>query len=308
MKKLVLLSALFLSAAVGFAQKTDARYHHPDQGGPSGYYTNSYSPPEMSPQEFAGAQNMIGGRAFDDDRLTVAMQVARGNRLSSGQVRVLLDLFSFESTRVAFAKGAYDHVIDPYNYWAVNDGFRFSSSIDELNDYISTHGVTGQVIMTSGSYGVNSGAPACGGGQTSYSTGTMSASGGVVVGHPAPVGNVGVNSYYNGAPGHCVTPAPMPVPVCMAEADFQRIFCSVRDRSFDSDRLAIAKQAFGSRLMSADMVRRMLAAFSFESSRLEFAKFAYAQTIDRHNYYIVNDGFTFSSSIRDLERYIQNFR
>lgn len=304
MKKLVLLSALLLSfAAVGLAQKTEARYHHPGQGGPSGYAAYPYSPPEMSPQEFAGAKNMIDNRPFDDDRLTVAMQVARGGRLSSAHVRELLELFSFESSRLAFAKGAYDFVVDPMNYWTVNDGFRFSSSIDELNDYLEGHVVTGQVIMTSGSYGVNSGAAPVGGGPSSYSTGTMSASGGVIVGSPAPVGNVGVNSYYGG-PGHCAAP----MPVAMPEHDFNRIFCSVRDRCFDSDRLAIAKQAMGSRLMTADMVRRMLAAFTFESSRLDFAKFAYAQTIDRHNYYVVNDGFTFSSSIRDLERYIHNFR
>ena len=303
MKKLVLLSALFLSAVVGFAQKKEARYHHPDEGGAAAYYGNPYSPPEMSPQEFAAARDMIGRRPFDDDRLTVAMQVAAGNRLSSAHIRNLLELFSFESSRLAFAKRAYVHVTDPYNYWVVNDGFRFSSSIDELNDFLSAHAMTGQVVMTSGSYGVNSGAPVHGGGQTSYSTGTMSASGGVVVGGPAPVGNVGVNSYYGG-PGHCVAPVPVPMP----EHDFHRIFCSVRDRSFDSDRLAIAKQACASRLMSADMVRRMLAAFSFESSRLEFAKFAYGLTVDRHNYYVVNDGFTFSSSIRDLECYIRNFR
>jgi hypothetical protein len=302
MKKLVLLSALLLSAAVGFAQKTEARYHHPDQGGASGYYGHSYSPPEMSPQEFAAAQNAIGRQAFDDDRLTVAMQVAAGNRLSAAQVRMLMELFSFESTRLAFAKQAYGHVIDPYNYWAVNDGFRFSSSIDELGAHINAHAMTGQVVMTSGSYGVNSGAPVVGG-PTTFSSGTMSASGGVVVGQPAPVGNVGINSYYG---GHC--PAPAPVPVCMMESDFNHIFCTVRDRCFDSDRLAIARQAFANRLMSAGMVRRMLEAFTFESSKLAFAKFAYGLTVDPHNYYVVNDGFTFSSSIRDLDRYIQNFR
>jgi hypothetical protein len=46
--------------------------------------------------------------------------------------------------------------------------------------------------------------------------------------------------------------------------------------------------------------------FSFESTRLDFAKFAYAYTLDLRNYYKLNDAFTFESSIDDLDKYIQS--
>jgi hypothetical protein len=44
--------------------------------------------------------------------------------------------------------------------------------------------------------------------------------------------------------------------------------------------------------------------FSFESSRLEFAKFAYKYTWDINNYFLLNDAFDFESSIDELNKYI----
>jgi hypothetical protein len=45
--------------------------------------------------------------------------------------------------------------------------------------------------------------------------------------------------------------------------------------------------------------------FSFEDTRLEFAQYAYAYTLDLRNYYKLNDAFTFESSIDELNKYIQ---
>jgi hypothetical protein len=44
--------------------------------------------------------------------------------------------------------------------------------------------------------------------------------------------------------------------------------------------------------------------FTFENNRLDFAKFAYAYTFDTGNYYLVNDAFTFETSIDELNAYI----
>jgi hypothetical protein len=293
MKNALLISALVLSASFGIAQDSKTgRFHHGNpHGGAPGYQGNYYSPPVMAPDEFARACDAIRRPGFDDDRLAVASQVARGGMLSSAHVATILGLLSFESTRLEFAKYAYHHVVDPYNYYVVNDGFSFSSSISDLNNYLSTVSVGGQVVGTSGSYGSNGG----GGNTVTYSTGTMTATGGISGG--APSGNVGVNSYNGGCN--------MPVAIC--EADFERIVCTVRNRSFDSDRLLVAKQAVEGRWINSGMVLRIMRLLSFESSRLDFAKFAYRLTVDPQNYYLVNDGFSFSSSSRDLDCYIRAF-
>ena len=49
-----------------------------------------------------------------------------------------MKLFSFEDSRLDFAKFAYGHTYDLGNYYQINSAFTFSSSVDELNDFIAT--------------------------------------------------------------------------------------------------------------------------------------------------------------------------
>ena len=44
--------------------------------------------------------------------------------------------------------------------------------------------------------------------------------------------------------------------------------------------------------------------FSFEDSKLDFAKYCYGYTYDLGNYYMVNDAFDFESTIEELNNYI----
>jgi len=104
------------------------------------------------------------------------------------------------------------------------------------------------------------------------------------------------------APNH---PAP-PVyaPPYMSDYDFMHLRASIVRLSFDSSRLNLAKQGVSSNIVTAAQVRELMSLLTFESNRLELAKFAYHYTFDKHRYFIVNDAFTFSSSIRSLDRYI----
>ena len=45
--------------------------------------------------------------------------------------------------------------------------------------------------------------------------------------------------------------------------------------------------------------------FTFENNRLEVAKYAYRKTVDKHNYFQLNEALTFSSSKDDLARFIR---
>ena len=56
----------------------------------------------------------------------------------------------------------------------------------------------------------------------------------------------------------------------------------------------------------ASQVKEVMGLFSFEESKLEFAKFAYDRTTDKNNYYIVNDAFDFEASIEALDNYIKS--
>jgi len=92
----------------------------------------------------------------------------------------------------------------------------------------------------------------------------------------------------------------------MSEYDFSMAKNSIESKSFEDSKLTLAKQVFDSKCMLCIQVKEIMKLFSFEESRLEFAKYAYGYTYDLSNFYIVNDAFSFESSIDELNKYIRS--
>jgi len=88
---------------------------------------------------------------------------------------------------------------------------------------------------------------------------------------------------------------------------FEDLKISLQNADFESDRRMIAEQAVVTNSVIADDIYRILMFFDFESTKLEFAKFAYPHCEDKNNFYRVNDAFSFSSSIRELNDYILTY-
>lgn len=109
----------------------DDHYVMPGYSGPIG------CPWPMQPGDFNSAKQSIASKSFEDSKFTLAQQIFNSNCLTSDQVRDIMGLFSFEDTRLDFAKYAYGRTFDLGNYYKVNDAFTFESSIDELNDFIN---------------------------------------------------------------------------------------------------------------------------------------------------------------------------
>ncbi|MGD0710851.1 MAG: DUF4476 domain-containing protein [Bacteroidales bacterium] len=115
----------------------------PVQGQPA-YVLPGYSGPvgcpyPMSRENFESLKKTISSKSFEESKLDIAKQVLTTNCLLSSQVREIMKLFSFEDSKLTFAKYAYGHTFDIGNYFKVNDAFSFESSIDELNKYISAY-------------------------------------------------------------------------------------------------------------------------------------------------------------------------
>jgi len=89
---------------------------------------------------------------------------------------------------------------------------------------------------------------------------------------------------------------------------FQSMKQTLRRENFENTRLTLAKEMFDRNNIEAAQVREMLQMFSFESNKLELAKYAYRNTVDKNNFYSVYDVFSFSSSRDELSRYINSFR
>jgi hypothetical protein len=92
----------------------------------------------MNSGTFANAKKQVEGQSFEENKLQVAKQVLKTNCISTAQIKEMLGQFSFEKTKVDYAKYAYDKCTDQGNYFNLNDAFSFSSSVTELNDYINS--------------------------------------------------------------------------------------------------------------------------------------------------------------------------
>ncbi|MFN3917374.1 MAG: DUF4476 domain-containing protein [Flavobacteriales bacterium] len=109
------------------------------------------------------------------------------------------------------------------------------------------------------------------------------------------------------------TPAPTPTPApapsnsgaAMDAGSFSNFMSAVKTESFDNDKLTLVKTYLNNSWLTSDQVAQMMDAFSFEKNKLEAAKFAWHRVTDPNSYFIVNKKFSFSSSGRDLNKYIQ---
>jgi len=90
----------------------------------------------MSNTDFEQAKATLEDISFDDTRLSTAKQIISSNCLNSGQVLSIMKLFSFEESKLDFAKTAYGYCMDRNNYFKVVNAFTFDSSKNELNHYI----------------------------------------------------------------------------------------------------------------------------------------------------------------------------
>jgi len=95
----------------------------------------------------------------------------------------------------------------------------------------------------------------------------------------------------------CVNPA--------SDSDFSSIRSSIESKTFRDDKLTVFKQVLRSRCFSTDQVKTMMSMFTYEDDKLEVAKLAYSKTVDQSNYYRINDAFTYSSSIDELNEFLE---
>lgn len=117
-----------------------------------------------------------------------------------------------------------------------------------------------------------------------------------------------------GRPINPIQPAPqVPVvcqpvipagPVAMSTYEFNQLMKTLNNTSFESTRMQILKQAMPYNFFTTQQVRELMSTFWFESSKLEVAKAAYTKTVDQYNYYLVNNEFSFGSSVRELGDYL----
>ena len=82
----------------------------------------------------------------------------------------------------------------------------------------------------------------------------------------------------------------------------------LRNETMDDSRLNLAKQTISANNFTSAQVKELVNLLTFESNKVDLAKYAYRYTVDKGSYFVLNDAFTFSSSKEELSNYIRNFR
>lgn len=107
------------------------------------------APPEQDNRQEDACRNLMDkyeidrliesmkGREFESTKLTIAREAVRSGSILAEDLKRLLEQFSYESTRVEFAKFTYDYVCDKEHFYYVYDAFNNDSSIRELGDYVN---------------------------------------------------------------------------------------------------------------------------------------------------------------------------
>ncbi|MEL6557607.1 MAG: DUF4476 domain-containing protein [Bacteroidota bacterium] len=102
--------------------------------------------------------------------------------------------------------------------------------------------------------------------------------------------------------------APPAVPVCnnITQENLERAIQSINNKSFAEEKMTVANQVVNANCFSVDQVRKLMQQFIYESDKIKLAKLLYPKTTDQNNFYQVNDEFTYSDSVDELNRFLQS--
>lgn len=103
----------------------------------AGYNGPVGCPVPMSSSDFSSAKNSVASKSFDQTMLETAKTIVSHNCLTVAQVEEMVGVFGFENSKLEFAKYAYNYTYDKGNYYRVADRFSFSSSQEELMEFIN---------------------------------------------------------------------------------------------------------------------------------------------------------------------------
>ena len=105
---------------------------------------------------------------------------------------------------------------------------------------------------------------------------------------------------------HPIMPVP-PMPMGMNPHDYESACQIIAKESFDRSKLTVANQVVSGNPMTASQILGICKMFSFESNKLEFAKYAYPYCTEPNKYFLLNDAFSYESSKRELDEYVRKY-
>jgi len=94
----------------------------------------------------------------------------------------------------------------------------------------------------------------------------------------------------------------------ITDADIRDVQTRAADRITDADKLATIRAALANRAYYADQLRPLALLLTFDETRLEFLKGAYAGAVDPENYWKLEDVLSFDASKQELNNLVSGRR
>jgi hypothetical protein len=94
----------------------------------------------------------------------------------------------------------------------------------------------------------------------------------------------------------------------MDDREFRQLLSSIDKEWLETNKLKSATHVVRTSNLTSAQVKQLVLLFNFENNKLELAKQAYQTTVDKRNYYIINDAFSFNSSREELARFTRTIR
>lgn len=96
----------------------------------------------------------------------------------------------------------------------------------------------------------------------------------------------------------------LPVGTAMVEESFATFISKLKDKSFDNQKIDFVKTAMKNNWFTCDQVLEVIQSLSFENNKVDLAKLMWHKTTDKGNFFKIYDAFTFSTSEKSVQEYI----
>ena len=96
----------------------------------------SCTEPATNPSFFEFFKHLKKHTGFDSEKLREAKMAATSSCFTSKQIKITMTAFTYDATRIEFAKFAYKYVYDPAAYAEIKGGFINDDSWPQVEEYI----------------------------------------------------------------------------------------------------------------------------------------------------------------------------
>jgi hypothetical protein len=95
-------------------------------------------------------------------------------------------------------------------------------------------------------------------------------------------------------------------PQTMTEIDFNNFLNTIRKQSFEKDKDQQIRTYMKNAFMTTTQIKQVIKLLTYDSSRLDIAKFLFNRCVDKQNYFEIANELQFSSSKTELNDYVKS--